>query len=101
MSTSPSEFRLALAQQVSVTDDALIVDLVDGRTVSVPLSWYPRLAYGNPAERSKWRLIGRGEGIHWPDLDEDISVSGLLAGCPSGESQDSLRRWLDSRQTAR
>lgn len=98
MSTSPSELRVALAQQVSVTDDALVVDLVDGRTVSVPLSWYPRLAHGTPAERSKWRLIGRGEGIHWPDLDEDISVAGLLAGWPSGESQSSLRRWLESRQ---
>lgn len=101
MSTSPSEVRAALAQQVSVTDDALVVDLVDGRTVSVPLSWYPRLAHGTAAERSKWRLIGRGEGIHWPDLDEDISVAGLLAGWPSGETQNSLRRWLESRQGAR
>jgi Protein of unknown function (DUF2442) len=101
MSTSPSDLRVAEAQQVSVTDDTLVVDLVDGRTVSVPLSWYPRLAYGTPAERSKWRLIGRGEGVHWPDLDEDISVAGLLAGRPSGESQTSLRRWLESRQAAR
>jgi hypothetical protein len=101
MSTSPSDLRVAEAQQVSVTDDTLVVDLVDGRTVSVPLSWYPRLAYGTPAERSKWRLIGRGEGVHWPDLDEDISVAGLLAGRPSGESQTSLRRWLESRQDAR
>ena len=101
MSTSPSDLRVAEAQQVSVTDDTLVVDLVDGRTVSVPLSWYPRLAYGTPAERSKWRLIGRGEGVHWPDLDEDISVAGLLAGRPSGESQTSLRRWLELRQDAR
>ena len=98
MSTSPSEFRLAMAQQVTVTDDALIVDLVDGRTVSVPVSWYPRLAHGTPAERSNWRLLGRGEGIHWPDLDEDISVAGLLAGRPSGETQSSLQRWLKSRR---
>jgi hypothetical protein len=101
MSISTSGLRVAEAQQVSVTDDTLVVDLVDGRTVSVPLSWYPRLTHGTPAERSKWRLIGRGEGIHWPDLDEDISVNGLLAGRPSGESQTSLRRWLESRQDAR
>jgi hypothetical protein len=101
MSISTSEPRVAEAQQVSVTDDTLVVDLVDGRTVSVPLSWYPRLTHGTPAERSKWRLIGRGEGIHWPDLDEDISVAGLLAGRPSRESQTSLRRWLESRQDAR
>jgi hypothetical protein len=98
MSTSPSEFRPAMAQQVTVTDDALIVDLIDGRTVSVPVSWYPRLAHGTPAERSNWRLLGRGEGIHWPDLDEDISVAGLLAGRPSGETQSSLQRWLKSRR---
>jgi hypothetical protein len=87
-----------MAQQVTVTDDALIVDLVDGRTVSVPVSWYPRLAHGTPAERSNWRLLGRGEGIHWPDLDEDISVAGLLAGRHSGETQSSLQRWLKSRR---
>lgn len=101
MSTSPSELRAALAQTVMVTDDSLVVDLVDGRTVSVPLPWYPRLAHGTPAERANWRLIGRGEGVHWPDLDEDISIAGLLAGRPSGETQTSLQRWLESRPTAR
>lgn len=101
MSTSPSEIRSALAQQVTVTEDTLVVDLVDGRTVSVPLPWYPRLAHGTPAERGNWRLIGRGEGVHWPDLDEDISVAGLLAGHPSGETQSSLRKWLESRRAAR
>lgn len=101
MSTSPSDLRSALAQQVTVTDDTLVVDLVDGRSVSVPLPWYPRLTHGTPAERANWRLIGRGEGIHWPDLDEDISVAGLLAGRSSGETQSSLRRWLESRQAAR
>lgn len=101
MSISPSELGAALAQHVAVTADALVVDLVDGRTVTVPLSWYPRLAHGTPDERVNWRLIGRGEGIHWPDLDEDISVAGLLAGRPSGEAHGSLRRWLDSRQSAR
>jgi hypothetical protein len=101
MSTSPSDLRSALAQQVTVTEEALIVDLVDGRTVSVPLPWYPRLVRGTPAERANWRLIGRGEGVHWPDLDEDISIAGLLAGRPSGETQSSLRKWLESRGTAR
>ena len=101
MSTSPSELRAALAQTVMVTDDSLVVDLVDGRTVSVRLPWYPRLAHGTPAERANWRLIGRGEGVHWPDLDEDISIAGLLAGRPSGETQTSLQRWLESRPTAR
>ena len=101
MNTSPNELRGALAQRVAVTADTLIVELVDGRTVSVPLSWYPRLAHGTPAERTNWRLIGHGEGIHWPDLDEDISVAGLLAGRPSGETQSSLRKWLASRQGAR
>src|SRR5438477_10620967 len=98
MSTSPSEIRAALAQRVAISEDSLTVDLSDGRTVTVPLAWYPRLAHGTLAERNNWRLIGRGEGIHWPDLDEDISVASLLAGHPSGESQTSLHRWLESRQ---
>jgi hypothetical protein len=91
MTTSPTETGVALAQSAKVTEDALMVDLADGRTVTVPLSWYPCLAHGTPVERANWRLIGRGEGIHWPDLDEDISVAGLLAGHRSGES--------DRRQT--
>ena len=99
MSTLPpqSEIGEARAQRVSVTEETLVVDLVDGRSVTVPLTWYPRLAHGHPAERSHWRLIGEGEGIHWPDLDEDISIEGLLAGRRSGETQTSLRRWLESR----
>ena len=100
MSTFPIEAGTALAQRVTVTEDAVVVDLVDGRTVSVPVSWYPRLAHGTSAERTNWRLIGRGEGIHWPDLDEDLSVASLLAGRRSGETQGSLRRWLESRQRA-
>lgn len=98
MSTSPIEIGQAHAQRVSCTDEALVVDLVDGRTLTVPLAWYPRLAHGTSLERANWRLIGRGEGIHWPDLDEDISVEGLLAGRRSGETQDSLRRWLEKRK---
>jgi hypothetical protein len=101
MSTSPapSEIGDARAQQVRLSEDSLIVDLIDGRTIAVPLTWYPRLAHGSEAERSRWRFIGDGEGIHWPDLDEDISVGGLLAGRRSGETQTSLKRWLGSRQT--
>jgi len=80
-----------------VTEDSLIADLVDGRTVSVPLAWYPRLLHGRPEERNNWRLIGQGEGIHWPDLDEDVSAENILFGQPSGESQRSLSRWLQAR----
>ena len=98
MTTSPTETSAALAQNAKLTEDALMVDLADGRTVTVPLSWYPRLAHGTLAERANWRLIGRGEGIHWPDLDEDISVSSLLAGRPSDESPASLQRWLAGRK---
>lgn len=96
----PTESRHAQALQVVVTDDTLTVDLVNGRTVSVPLAWYPRLAHGSTADRSNWRLIGRGEGIHWADLDEDINVEGLLAGRASSESQASLDKWLRSRKRA-
>jgi hypothetical protein len=100
MSSSPVDQSIAQAQRVSVTEDTLIVDLLDGRSVSVPLSWFPRLVHGTPEERKNWRLIGRGEGVHWPDLDEDISVADLLAGIPSGESQPSLKCWLEGRKKA-
>jgi hypothetical protein len=100
MSFSQREPRRPHALKVTVTDDTLTVDLVDGRTLSVPLGWYPRLAHATPAERENWRVIGRGEGIHWPDLDEDVSVEGLLAGRASGESQPSLEKWLRSRKQA-
>jgi hypothetical protein len=89
------------AVDVDVTEDELSVDLEDGRTLSVPLAWYPRLLHGTKRERARWRLIGRGVGIHWPDLDEDISVEGLLAGRRSGESQASLQRWLEKRESPR
>ena len=88
------------AARVEVYDADLSVVLVDGRTVSVPLEWYPRLAHGTPTERAHWRLIGHGEGIHWPNLDEDVSVANLLAGKRSGESQGSLQRWLELRRNA-
>jgi hypothetical protein len=101
MSTSGTELRGALAQSVSVSDDALAADLADGRTITVPLPWFRRLAHGTPAERVNWRLIAGGEGIHWPDLDEDINVESLLAGRRSGETQESFRRWLQRRQLPR
>jgi hypothetical protein len=88
-----------MAQAVRVTDCELTVELDDGRTISVPIVWYPRLAHGTPEELAHWELNGPGLGIHWPDLDEDISVRGLLLGRKSGESQRSLKRWLESRQT--
>lgn len=97
MSSSATEIRVAFVRQVSVSDEALTVELDDGRTLTVPLGWYPRLWHGSVAERSHWRLIGNGRGIHWPELDEDISIEGLLQGRPSGESQDSLKRWLAGR----
>jgi hypothetical protein len=83
----------------TISDDSLAVDLADGRTVIVPLVWYPRLLAGTPDERRNYRLIGQGIGIHWPDLDEDISIANILAGQPSSESQSSLARWLAQRNT--
>ena len=98
MSISGIELKEVLARDVTAGDDSLIVDLADARTITVPLAWFPRLAHGTPAERANWRLIGGGAGIHWPDLDEDISVESLLAGRRSGETQASLRRWLQARK---
>jgi len=81
--------------------EKFIIELVDGRSLSVPLTWYPRLLTASPSERNHWLLLGDGFGIEWPDLDEHISVEGLLAGRHSGESQHSFERWLAGRQTAR
>ncbi len=85
--------------KVIVTDDTLSVDLEDGRTIAVPIGWYPRLAYGTPKERANFQISGAGYGIHWPDLDEDIGVEGILLGKKSSESQASFARWLQRRQT--
>ena len=84
-------------QGVSVTDDTLSVDLSDGRTLSVPLAWYPRLLHGSIEERDDWRLIGGGAGIHWTRLDEDISLKNLILGQRSGETQRSFQLWLRGR----
>ncbi len=91
---------IADAVGIAVTDDTLIVELSDARTIYVPLEWYPRLVHGTPEERNNWRIIGRGQGIHWQDLDEDISVEGIISGIPSGESQTSFKKWLDQRSPA-
>jgi Protein of unknown function (DUF2442) len=89
--------RVPTIQQVTVTDDTLSADLSDGRTISVPLVWYPRLLHSSIEERNDWRLIGGDSGIHWNQIDEDISIKNLIFGQPSGESQTSLQRWLSSR----
>ena len=100
MTTSTLELEIPEITDVRVTDDTLAVDLADGRSLSVPLVWYPRLAHSAPAERADWQLIGRSHGIHWPQIDEDISVTNLLAGQRSGESPTSFKRWLSSRESA-
>ena len=85
------------AVDVQVTDDTLTVDLEDGRTISVPIGWFPRLAYGLPEERANFQISGAGRGIHWPELDEDIGIEGLLLGKKSNESATSFKRWLSQR----
>ncbi len=97
MTTSTVESEIPDVIGVSFTENTMNVQLSDGRSVSVPLEWFPRLAHGTAEERDNWRMIGRGRGIHWENLDEDISVEGLLAGKPSGESQNSFERWLTKR----
>lgn len=99
MSTSAIKMEVPFAENVTVFVDTLCVDLSDGRSISVPLAWYPRLLRATLAERKRWRLIGRGSGIHWDDLDEDISVEGPLAGKLSGESQASFSNWLAKRSS--
>lgn len=93
------EIQEARAQRVEVGEDTLVVELVDGRIVMVPLAWYPRLWYGTADEQAHFEIIGDGTLIHWPDLDEDLSVDGILAGRRSGESPQSLKRWLAERRT--
>jgi hypothetical protein len=100
MSISGTELREVTAQNVSVSEDSLAVDLSDGRTITVPLAWFPRLVDGKQGEHGNFRLIGNGTGVHWPDLDEDISVESLLAGRGSGETQTSLVRWLHQRRSS-
>lgn len=100
MSTFRIDLKEMTARDVRFSDDDLIVELADGRTLTVPLAWFPRLFHAAPEERVNWRWVGRGIGIHWPDLDEDIAVEDLILGRPSGESPESLRRWLAQRPAA-
>ena len=101
MPISEIEISVPSAQKVTISRDTLTVDLSDGRTIAVPLAWFPRLMHATQQERKHWRLIGKGQGIHWEDLDEDVSVEGLLAGRPSGESQESFKKWLKQRALRR
>ena len=100
MATSVPELRMPTVLDVQVSDDALQVTLSDGRALTVPSVWYPRLAHAEASERADWTIIDGGGGIRWPQLDEDVSLSGLLAGMPSQESQQSLARWLAARTVA-
>jgi hypothetical protein len=86
------------AIKVAVTDEKLAVDLADGRTLLVPLGWYPRLKHATELERENWRLLGDGYAIEWPDIDEHIGIEGLVAGRKSGESETSLEKWLNGRK---
>ena len=99
MSTLVTEIQIARGENILVTDDALILDLADARTIALPLASYPRLLHGTSDERAQWEWIGDNEGTHWPLLDKDISVEGIIAGRRSGESQKSLQRWLETRAT--
>jgi hypothetical protein len=99
MSSLAVEVQEPRGKSVKVSDEELTVDLVDGRTIMVPLAWFPRLWHGTPQERNHFEIFGDGTYIHWPDLDEDLTVAGLLAGQRSGETPQSLKKWLDSRKT--
>ena len=98
MSSLAVETQEARARSATVTEETITVDLVDGRTIIVPLVWFPRLWHGRPRERKHFEIFGDGAYLHWPDLDEDLTVAGLLAGRRSGETPRSLRKWLDSRK---
>ena len=98
MNTSAADVQEARARDVRVDEESLVVDLMDGRTLTVPLAWYPRLWYGSADERAHFEVIGDGGYVHWPDLDEDLSVAGMLAGRRSKESPESLKKWLAQRE---
>lgn len=96
--SAPVQVAAPKAIHIAVTDDTLSVDLDDGRTIAVPIGWYPRLAAGTATERVNFSISGAGLGVHWPDLDEDIGVEGLLLGKKSTESPASFARWLEQRK---
>ena len=97
MSSSAIDTQSVIASGVRISDDYITVDLADGRTIAAPLAWYPRLTHATKDERDRWELQAGGRGIHWPQIDEDISIANLLLGQRSGESQSSFKRWLDAR----
>ena len=101
MTISEIEAQEVRALQLRLTAETLTLELSDGRQLSVPLDWYPRLIYASQTERENWVLFGDGSSIHWPDLDDDIGVDGLLAGKPSGESKRSFERWLKAKGEGR
>ncbi len=98
MNSLTININLSLITEVTLTNEVLSVQLGDGRFISIPIAWYPRLHHATTDERNNFRLIGEGKGIHWEALDEDIGVEQIIAGIPSQESQKSLKRWLDNRQ---
>ena len=98
MTLPPVEATSPTAPHIIVTAEELTAELYDGRIISVPLAWYPRLTYATQQERENWEFIGMGQGLRWPDLDEDISIEGLIAGRKSGESARSFQRWLEAKQ---
>ena len=98
MPISAIEIEMPFAIDVNITEDTLSVELSDGRTISTPIGWFPRLEQANEQERKNWKLIGKGSGIHWEDIDEDISIEGLISGKPSFESQSSFKNWLRTRE---
>ena len=96
-----SEEAQSKVENVLISEDELTLKLSDGVSKSVPLSFYPRLVHASQKERDNWQIIGQGEGIRWPDLDEDISIEGILTGRRSGESRKSFQRWLEAKKAGR
>ena len=101
MTTSTVEMEVSGAMTIKVTETTLTAVLLDGRAISVPLAWYPRLVHATMEERNNWELHADNQHIHWPDLDEDLSIEGLLAGRRSGESPKSFSRWLEAKKAGR
>lgn len=98
MNSLAAERQEPRARSVGVSEESLTVDLTDGRTLIVPLVWFPRLWHGTAEERKNFEIFGDGTYIHWPDLDEDLTIAGLLAGLPSNEAPQSVKKWLDARR---
>ena len=97
MSSLRDKLREPRAKKLTFTQDAMMIHLADGRALTVPLAWYPRLLHATPPERKNYEIIGEGEYLHWPDLDEDLTVAGLLEGRRSAEQPASIKAWLAAR----